>query len=45
MKLIGKNTDFTAIFDTTAQCYTVYYKGKFLIGNKYKYSEIKSYLD
>jgi len=45
MTFTGKNTDFTAIFDCNQQCYTVYYKGKVLVTNKYRFREIKSYLD
>lgn len=45
MKIIGKNTDFVAIFDCDKQEYNVYYKNKFLIGGKSKYSDIESYLN
>lgn len=42
--MIGVNTDFKAVFNTDAQRYDVFYKGKFLASG-YKYSDIKSYLD
>ncbi len=41
--LIGKNTDFKVTL--SHGIYTVYYKGKFLIGNKHKYIDIQSYLN
>lgn len=43
-EIIGKNTDFVAIFNTQNQKYDVYYKGKLLI-TKDKFDDIKSYLD
>jgi hypothetical protein len=45
MKLTGKNPDFVVLFSTYTQAYTVYYKNKFLIGNKYQYRDIASYLN
>ena len=45
MTLIGKNTDFKVVFDSNTQCYTVYKKDKLLITNKFKFVDIKSYLD
>lgn len=45
MILTGKNTDFIAIFDCTKQVYTVYKFGKIIVTNKYKFSEIQSYLN
>ena len=44
MLFIGKNTDFVAIWNCQEQCYTVYKNNNFII-KKYKFSDIKSYLD
>lgn len=43
-EFIGKNPDFKVIWDCNAQEYIVYYKGKFVV-KKYKFSDVKSYLD
>ncbi len=43
--LIGVNPDFVVVYDPQYCVYDVYYKGKFLIGNKYRYREIASYLN
>jgi hypothetical protein len=40
----GKNPDFFAIWCCDTQCYTVYYKNKYLTTG-YKLSDIKSYLN
>lgn len=45
MKLIGENKGFKIYFDCQNQVYNVYKDGEFLIGNKYKYSDVKCYLD
>lgn len=45
MELTGKNKDFTVTWNCVKQSYTVFYKGKVLIQNKYKFSDIQSYLD
>jgi hypothetical protein len=45
MELIGKNKEFTVVFNPDTQMYTVYKSGKMLISNKYRYRDIKSYLD
>lgn len=47
MKLIDKNIvkGIQIYFDCENQVYNVYKNGKFLVGNKYKFSEVKSYLD
>ena len=42
---VGSNDGFDVYFDADSQSYSVYKDGKFLIGNKYKFSEVKSYLD
>ena len=41
---IGKNTDFTALWNFHRQAYYVYHKGVFLT-KAYKFSDIASYLD
>ena len=41
--LIGKNTDFMVTFDGLV--YTVYKCKILLVGNKYKFSDVKSYLN
>jgi hypothetical protein len=43
-KIVGKNTDFVAIFNTQTQRYDVFYKGKLLV-SKEKYKDIVSYLN
>lgn len=45
MFLVGENKGFEVYFNCEKQVYTVYKDDKFLIGNKYKFSEVKSYLD
>ena len=45
MHLVGTKDDFAVYFHTNKQSYSVYKSGKLLIDNKYKYSEVKSYLD
>lgn len=42
--LKGKNLDFKVMFDCVKQSYTVYYKNSILVKNKYKYTDIQSYL-
>lgn len=42
---IGEKGEFVVYWSAQSQSYTVLYKGKFLIGNKYRFSEVKSYLD
>lgn len=43
--IVGKNTDYVAMFNANTQSYNVFYKGKLLISNKYKFSEIVSYFN
>ena len=43
--LIGENDGFEVYFDCYTQTYTVYKDKKFLIGTKYKFSDVKSYLE
>jgi hypothetical protein len=45
MKLIAENKGFEIYFDCNKQSYDVYKDNKYLIGNKYKYSDVKCYLD
>lgn len=45
MKLIAENKGFQIYFNCNTQAYSVYKDGQFLIGNKYKYSDVKIYLD
>jgi len=44
MILVGTKHDFKVFFDCGSQSYSVYKNGQFLIGNKYKFSEVKTYL-
>ncbi len=41
----GKNPEFTATFDVSTQSYTVYKSGRMLVKNKFKFSDIQSYLN
>ena len=45
MKLIAEKNGFEIYFVCEKQEYVVYNDGKFLIGNKYKYSDVKCYID
>jgi hypothetical protein len=45
MILVKENKGFAVYFDTNTQTYLVFKDGGFLIGNKYKFSDVKSYLD
>jgi hypothetical protein len=45
MILVQENKGFAVYFDSNSQTYSVTKDGKFLIGNKYKFSQVKSYLD
>jgi hypothetical protein len=45
MILVGENKGFQIYFDCNNQVYNVFKDSKFLIGKKYKYSDVKSYLD
>jgi len=44
-KLIAENKGFSIYFDCSKQLYNVYKDGKFLIGEKYKFSDVKPYLN
>lgn len=43
--LVKQNKGFQVYFDATTQVYNVFKDGRFIIGNKYKFSQVKSYLD
>ena len=45
MILVKQNKGFEIYFNANTQSYSVFKDGKFLIGNKYKFSDVKSYLD
>jgi len=44
-EFIGKNTDFVVIWNCNLQHYSVYYKNEILCHPKYKFSDVKSYLN
>ena len=43
--LVKENKGFQVYFNTNTQSYSVFKDGKFLIGDKHKFSDVKSYLD
>lgn len=45
MILIGSKNDFQVYFKVNTQSYSVYKNGSYIIGNKYSFSDVKSYLD
>lgn len=45
MILLKENKEFQVYFNVNTQSYSVFKDGKFLIGDKYKFSDVKSYLD
>lgn len=45
MTLTGKDKSFKVVFNCGTQCYTVLKDNKVLITNKFKFSDIKSYLE
>lgn len=44
IKLIESNNGFNIYFNTNDQTYTVFKDGKFIIGNKYRFTYVKCYL-
>lgn len=44
MIFTGKNTDFKVIWNCAEQSYSVYKNNKFIV-RKFRYSDIKCYLD
>ena len=45
LKLVGENKGFKVYFNSDDQMYTVFKDGKVVLNNKYKFTDIKSYLD
>jgi hypothetical protein len=45
LKLVGSNKGFNVFFNANDQTYTVFKDGKFVIGNKYRFTDVKCYLD
>lgn len=45
MILVAQNKGFQIYFNGLSQQYSVFKDGKFFIGGKYKYSQVKCYLD
>ena len=45
MLLVKENKGFQVYFNANTQSYSVFKDGKFLIGNKHKFSDVKYYLD
>ena len=45
LKLVGSNKGFNVYFNANDQTYTVFKDGKFVIGNKYRFTDVKCYLD
>ena len=44
MTLIAEKNGFKIYFNCTTQAYSVYKDGWFVIGMKFKYSDVKSYV-
>lgn len=45
MFLVGENIGFAVYFNTEKQEYIVYKDKNLLVSNKYKFADVKSYLD
>ena len=45
MKLVGKNKEYKVFFDCTNQVYLVFKDNKLLIDNKFRFREVKCYLN
>lgn len=45
MTFIGKDSNFVVVWNCSNQFYTVYKSGKMIVTEKYKFSDIKSYLE
>ena len=45
MKRIAENNGYQIYFDCSAQIYTVFKDNKIILTNKYKYSDVKCYID
>lgn len=44
-KLVGQNKGFEVFFNPSDQTYSVYKGDRFVIGNKYNFSDVKCYID
>lgn len=42
--LVGEKNGFEIYFDCSKQTYSVYKDNKFVIGNKFKFSDVKTYI-
>jgi len=45
MIVVGENKGFKIVFDTNHQMYLVYKDNRLLIKDKYRFSDVRSYLD
>jgi hypothetical protein len=45
MILVGENRGFEVYFSPNNQKYTIFKDGKFLIGDKYRFRDVQSYID
>lgn len=45
MILVKENKGFEVFFNANTQSYSVFKDGNFFIGNKFKFSDVSSYLD
>lgn len=45
MVLIKENKGFSVYFNANTQTYSVYKEGKFIIGNKFKFADVKTYVE
>jgi hypothetical protein len=45
IKLVAQKGEFKVYFDSNKQEYTVFKDGKYVVGNKYKFSEVKCYIN
>jgi succinylglutamate desuccinylase len=45
MKLVAQKDNFEIWFNTNTQSYQVFKDGKLLVQNRYKFSDVKSYID
>jgi hypothetical protein len=44
MKKIGEKNGYVIYWCCDTQTYSVYLNGKFVIGNKYKFSQVQTYI-
>lgn len=47
MKLVAENKKIGTkiFFNANTQCYSVYRDDKFIVGNKHKFSQVKTYIE